>query len=256
MQYVGNGQLLDELMADDIAEMLDVRGVFDKGYYINPDTGKLERMAAISHDPPWIYTNPDPERYCMTYMMMFNSLKIIPKRCLDCWKVVVAPRSFHELMQLYELEVELSAEEPDAYCKCGIEIRDYVPRHYGGYFYTNSQEAGMARYHQVRGLVDEKISKETSVILKRFCTEFELKFGRSDRVVRPAEADRLETTFWQNVTRSKEAALQPDWVKQHVMAKWMKFAWGRGDKTVTLYNGGVPLYTPSYTYHDKEKTNG
>ena len=252
MEYLNNPKLLDDLMRTDLVELLESKGIFNNGYFINGDNGKLSRIAAVAHDAPWVYTNPDPERYCMSYMLLFNTMGFIPERCLDCWKVVVMPRSFHELMCLLQLQKDISAEDPKIYCKCGIEVRDYVPRHYGGYFYTNSKEQGLERYHQVRKLVDENVSTGCNVILKRYCTEFELKTGPSNKYVRTDEAKRLEALFWENSEQVKEALEQPEWVRRHVIVGWMKFAWSRGDRTVTLYNGGQPLYTPSVTYHEEK----
>jgi hypothetical protein len=58
----------------------------------------------------------------------------------------------------------------------------------------------------------------------------------------------MEDWFWQNVEKKKTGVCQPDFVRRHVIANWMMFAWGRGDETVKLYNNNKPLFEPYVTY--------
>jgi hypothetical protein len=180
---------------------------------------------------------------------MSDGFGFIPEMCLDCWKIVVSPRSFHELMQLYDLQKKMSEEDPECFCKCGVEPRKFVPRSYGGSFYARNEKDGQALCRQVRKKVSESLSPKVSVVLKRYCTEFELKYGRSDKYKRPERADEIEKYFWENVSAEKGAIKQPEFIIQNVIQDWMIFAWDRGDMTVMLYNNGEPLFPPSVTYH-------
>ena len=47
--------------------------------------------------------------------------------------------------------------------------------------------------------------------------------------------------------------MQPEFVKRNVIFGWMLHAWGLGDKTVELYNGGKPFFEPYVTYHEDTK---
>ena len=142
-----------------------------------------------------------------------------------------------------------TSKNPRFWCKCGVEQRDFVPRNYGGYFYCKGLEVGLARYQTVRNLVDEFISPDVDVILKRFCTEFELMLGPSDKYQPPDWADEREKQIWETTEFNDPAFIQPKYVRDHAIQYWMLFAWGRGDKTVMLYNNGQPLFPPSVTYH-------
>lgn len=238
----------------------DVIGVFknsllNEGWYIDMDSGKITCKGRASHDPdrPWVYTNPDPERKCGVYTAIADHFGFIPQPCLDCWKVVVKPRTVHELMELYKLQMKFTADcqGTDRFCKCGIEIRDYVPQNYGGYFYCNSQEQGLERWQEVRDLVN-KINPKIPVTLKRYCTEFEMRYGDSDKYKQPPGAEKLQAEIfdiidWEELNDNPP---QPQSLINHILTKWFKHAWSRGDMSVILFNDNQPLFTPSVTYHD------
>jgi len=152
-------------------------------------------------------------------------------------------------MLLLDLEEEVIKENPNFWCKCGIEKRDFVPRNYGGYFYCNGLEVGRQRYKTVRKLIDDHISPDIKVILKRFCTEFEMMFGPSDQYKQPEGAKEIEASIWAATELDTVSFIQPQWVRNHVIQTWMMFAYGRGDKTVELYNNGKPFFPPYVTYH-------
>jgi hypothetical protein len=222
------------------------------GRWIDTEDGKLHKAPAIDPTLPWIQVNVNPDLHCQMYLGMVNAYGFIPQKCLDCWKIVVAPRTFHELMQLLDLQESMVKENPNCWCKCGVEERDTVPRNFGGYFYTRSLEQGLVRKKTVREKVSEAISPEVPVILKRYCTEYELRFGPSDEYVRPKGADEIEKQFWENVQLTTESVPQPEFVRKNIIHQWMIFAHGRGDPTVKDYNMGQPLFPPYVTYHDKE----
>lgn len=258
MRFAGNKNLYRELSATNIIPGMARGNMFGSGRYVDVNTKKWRKMSGVDLETRWIYTNPNPDLHCMYYRSIFDGYGFVPKKCLDCYKVVVAPRTFDELMKLLYVQELLIADNPKCWCKCGIEQRDFVPRNYGGYFYTRSLEQGQIRYETVRKAVDENISPDIDVVLKRYCTEFEIALGPSNLYKRPDGADDVEKLFWQNVEVSQDAVRQPDFVIRHIVQEWMMWAWGRGDKTVMLYNNNEPFYPAYVTYHKtpKEKKNG
>lgn len=238
--------------------------LLQRGYMLRDD-GKIAPIARTKAlEAPWIYTRSRPELNCNFWtVILFETLGVFPPKCLDCWKVVVRPRNVKELVMLLELQENFT----ERYCKCGVEERSYVNADYGGYFYERSKEDGLDCLDEVRGLVAEHISPGIPVFLKRYCTEFELKFGPSDQVeetlsrgyfinpetgrvpVMPegdmcalvAAAEQIFDTSYTNT-------VQPPFVKQHVIRRWFEFAWARGDMTVKEFFGGEDLYTPSVRY--------
>lgn len=252
MDYANNPDLWRQINSANIVPRLENAGLLGGGRYVDVDDKKIHKIPAIEVDANWIYVNPNPELLCMEYHAIVRGFRFIPTKCLDCYKVVVMPRSFHELVLLYELELEMVRENPRCWCKLGTEERTYVPRDYGGYFYNRGLESGKTRYKTVRQAVSEKISPDVDVILKRYCTEFEMQFGPSDKYEQPKGAKEIEKYFWQNIDVMTGARTQPEFICHHTIQKWMDFAWGRGDKTVMLYNGGKPLVPPPVTYQGKE----
>jgi hypothetical protein len=128
-------------------------------------------------DGVWCHPKQDRTRKCFHYMqLLFDKCKMIAKRCFNCWKVVVRPRTVEELFKLLDLEIDY-VRIYDKPCKCGIETRDFVEGLYGGYFYNDSLQEGKECYEIVRKMVSERISPDIVVALKRGCTEYELEFG-------------------------------------------------------------------------------
>lgn len=247
----GNCNLYQEVNYTNLIPRMIDGGAIGTGRMVDPKTLKVEKTTAIETDSPWIYVNPNPQLYCMDYQAMFKGFGFIPTPCLECWKIVVQPRNFHELMCLYDLQRDMVQKDKRCWCKCGIERRDFVPRNYGGYFYTRSKVAGLRRLKEVRDLVGSEISEDIPVILKRYCTEFELRFGPSDKYIQPEGAKEIEEYYWKNVNRLKTALVQPEFVRTNVIAGWLLFANGRGDQTAYLYNNSKPLFTPSITYEEE-----
>ena len=113
------------------------------GFAWSSDTGKYDRLApnALTLATPWCHTRPEPRLKCsLDHSVLFNEYGIISTRCLNCWKVVVTPRTFSELLTLEKIQIQM-----DCPSKCGIEVRDYVPKFYGGYFYNVGPEAGLRK---------------------------------------------------------------------------------------------------------------
>lgn len=229
------------------------------GYYLRPEDGKIvPRFTAIAHNAPWAYVQTTPEARCDVYHKVFyKQLKHIHSYCRNCWKIVVRPRTLKELFELYEIEKEMGVP-----CKCGMEMRPTVGGLYGGYFYTRSKEQGIERYKEVREIVSERISPEVPVILKRYCTEFELGGegyegqGPSDKIPDVTREEReMEKYIEALLPDVNYTTPQPKHVLANVMKRWIHHAFEHGDLTYLEYTGGKKLTKDYVTYHE-EKENG
>ncbi|NIS52790.1 MAG: hypothetical protein GWN94_17040 [Phycisphaerae bacterium] len=161
---------------------------------------------------------------------------------------MVRPKNLKQLLMLYKVQQDLAKENPKCWCKCGWEEREWVDGHYGGYFYCNSEAIGQERKKTVREAVSDYIHPGVDVFLKRYCTEFELKWGDSAKYERTPEADIMETAIIEGSDVKKLGGRQPQWLKDHIMAKWIIKANGTPDTTAKFYNNGKPLYTPVRRY--------
>ncbi len=226
-----------------------------QGFILRPEDSKfVPKNVSVSWDAPWVYVQADPMARCDIYHRVFyNILGHIHSFCRGCWKVVVRPQSLEQLFDLYELQREMGVP-----CKCGLELRKTVGGMYGGYFYNRGYENGLKRYRQVRELVDEHLSPDVSVILKRYCTEFELGGehisgqGPSDQVgeVTPEEKE-MEEYVEAHFPRVSPNNPQPKHLMAHVMKKWIHHAFEHGDETYKLFTNGEKLNQEYVTYHQE-----
>jgi hypothetical protein len=217
------------------------------GYYLSYEGIYKRNNIAIATDTPWHHVKHLPTKKCgIDHNIKFNMFEFIPPRCLECWKVVVGPRTLKELFRLLDVEKGLNVA-----AKCGIELRWYTDRFYGGYFYTNSFDEGRDRYEQVRKAVDDHIGKDVPVILKRACTEYEMIKGASPAWVMTDAALDLDQRLECIIDMTTPTVTgQSDEAIAAVHTHWIEWAWKNQDRTVDEYIGGQPLYPPTVKYHE------
>lgn len=221
------------------------------GYIVRSEDHKIvPRVIGVAENVPWVYVQSVPTSRCDIYhKVFFNCMEHIHSHCRSCWKVVVRPQTLEQLFDLYELQKDMGVP-----CKCGMELRDSVNGLYGGYFYTLSKEEGLERYEQVRKLVDEHLGPEVQVLLKRYCTEFEIgpgSKGDSDKV--PMEVTQEEKEMEEYI----EAHLPPAGYNHpqskhlvaNVLRRWIEYAYKNGDETYMLFTDGERLFPNYITYH-------
>lgn len=222
------------------------------GYYLRPEDGVIApRVPGLAWDTPWIHVKHDYDAHCHLYhSVFFDIMKFIPTFCRNCWKVVVRPRTVVELFDLYELQKEL-----DRPGKCGAEPRVSVFGLYGGYFYNRSKAEGMECYKLVRKAVNEWLSPDVGVILKRYCSEFELELGPSNEMPMrlSPEEEEVERYIETNFERERYHTVQPEHVQAFVMRKWIHWAYQNNDPTYAEFTDGKPMFKSMVTYHDRKK---
>lgn len=192
----------------------------------------------------WVLLNAnlDISDECLYWSNVIERLYIprnemIPIHCQNCYKVVVRPESLDDAMKLFKA-MSLS----DLYGKVGAETRDSVPANWGAYFYNQGLEAGQECKKKVRALVDEALSPEHEVFLKRGCTENELPpTGMGDSLYwEPFEGqEEIEEYIKSSVVTYVYGDPFPgSYHLKKTMQMWVAFARSRGDKTWKKYNNG------------------
>jgi len=201
-----------------------------------------------------------PESKChLFHHIFFEELGHIHSFCRECYKVVVKPRNIVEQFNLYEIQKDMSTP-----CKLGMEVRKTTNNLWGAYFYNRGLEAGKEKYREVRELVNEYLSPETPVILKRYCTEFELGpkgLGPSNETpdITPEERQwelEVESLF---PRPSGHGGVQPIPIQAYIMRKWIHNAYEKNDTSYLKLAGGTPLVPPYVFYHkgiEEEMKNG
>jgi len=233
---------------DNIDTYESLQPMVDGGsWYWRADTGKLDRVAATQEPrTPWVYHHPDYQSDCHFWNdIIFKRFGLMPSFCMECYKVLIVPDTVDELFKLCDVQDQLVGMTS----KCGLEARDETGRNYGGYHYNRGLDRGKECYALLRDLVNKHVGTGVRIGLKRSCTEFERKFGRSDEW--PEITDE-QLAFEERVKGMiceppKVIPQTPDLVK-HIKNKWVHWAHSRGDMSYLMYTDGKPLYEPYVLY--------
>jgi hypothetical protein len=209
----------------------------------------LDQMMAP--EVPWHYVNPEMDCF-MWSDVLFESVSkqiektFVPSYCQQCFKVVVRPKTLKQLFALEALQIKLGR-----HCKCGIEVRGYVPALYGGYFYNRGLEEGLERLEEVREAVhaDPLLGPDVDVFLKRSCTEMERAMGRSDEWPEPTAGQlELEALIMRTIDHKDFIQRQPEAFVRHAHRRWIEWASRNGDETYLEFTGGRPIKAPAVKY--------
>ena len=217
---------------------------------IDPENMKLTMKTGMVWKTPWVYAGEKlkPEANCTLYQqVVLPFYNFIPARCQDCWKVVARPKTVTELFRLSDLQQE--SKRPS---KAGIELRNAVHGLYGAYWYNSTMEDGLECKEYVEQLV-KKVGDDIKVFLKRGCTEFEHKYGDSNKWVVSVESKKMEALLNENIViEDHENIIQPWYVVDYVKRRWVEWAYAHGDFTYTEFTGGQSLY-PDYVKYFSQK---
>jgi hypothetical protein len=246
------GTYYEDLVANDIVDMM--KPLLDaNGYKIRWGDGKLHAELMMAHETPWHHIKHDGTLDCHTWhAILFDVVyqrtgkKYVPIKCQECWKVVVRPKTLLGLFALEAIQKQLNRPS-----KCGIEVRETVHGLYGGYFYNHSRDEGLECYRVVRAAVDAEplLGPDTKVLLKRACTEFEMKVGPSDEWEITDEQRHIEALIDRWVVQDPMVQEQPDYLVNRIHRRWIEFAFAAGDETYAHFTDGKPVHPDYVTYH-------
>ena len=115
---------------------------------------------------------------------------------------------------------------------------------------------GQECHRVVEKAVHALISPDIEVILKRGCTEFEIKYGDSDKWDKVPEQDKYEQKFEELFVQDCQTPdVIPDYIVASIKRKWLHFAAQAKppDLTYKKFTGGKPLVQECnyVTYHIK-----
>jgi hypothetical protein len=228
----------EDLVRHDVIAM--AAPLFEKGWFVGLN-GKITCIPRIEHNLPWIFIKKHEQHNCgMWHKIYFETFKIIHSGCLSCHKVVVEPKNVKQLFKLHDLMIRLNYPS-----KCGVDLRPYTNSQYAGYFYCWSQEEVEAREKKVKPLVKKYVGQTTKVWSKRYCTEFENKWGTEG--YQPPDHKKWEKIVDESFEIPPEALGthdQPEIVKKHVKRMWLDIAaFHYKDETARQFHHGQPLST-------------
>lgn len=224
------------------------------------DTKKFKLHREIGINRTWTFATVCQDRKCAKWLSIYHKFyKILSPPCKQCWKVVYAPQTLTELLDMQKFQAKLGFPG-----KCGIEARDYTSG-LGGYrafwycpFYARLKGARIhferikkaLTEHFGKFLIDNRI-EEGRLFLKRGCTELERDFGPSDqwdKVDHSAKYNLLESV-WEDPEEMTE-----EWTPLVYtnIKRWIEFAVAHNDLEALRYVKGKTLGVPSIKYHESE----
>jgi len=242
---------LREWMEQDVYRKLSVLNA--SGWVWDSGTSMLKRGnggSMYNPNTPWSYHTDRYSKKCaFDHHVVFDSFGIISPGCLKCWKVVATPETFADLMEMEEIQKQ--APWP---CKCGIELRDYAPKHYGAYFYNDSLEEGRDKYEAVKDVILKNMTNgkriAETLILKRGCTEYEFIKGPSPYWCMTPKEEELYALLDEYVDFPKTQGKQTEMGKIFVYQNWALWAHANGDMTYKDWNDGHSLFPGYVKYHE------
>jgi len=237
--------------------------VLGNGWLYDSDIKKIKQVYnGFEWKVPWVYIKRVPDINCNRHSgILFGCFEIVPRYCMNCYKVVIRPRTIVELFKLHDTMRDFFPEWIKG--KCGVEERGYVNARYGGYCYTQGLEEGQKTYEEVRKQVSEHISPDVPVMLKRACTEYKEMYGESDKwdEIKETKTTGYPREMWDMVEDWVDETFifqdgnppQPDSIKWGVMEHWMDFAYASGDASYRIFTKGKNKYVNDSTYERVEK---
>jgi len=223
--------------------------------------GKFRLHEELAINRLWIFGAFCPHRDCTKWATIYHDYyKILSPPCKDCWKVVMAPQTILELIEIQKLQDKLSWPS-----KAGPEQRDYTSG-LGGYRafwycpFGTGLEGGRKHFKRVQKALEdwfgiEKIAeylKAGLLYLKRGCTELERDFGPSDQwdeIDHTAKFNLLETV-WEPSAKRLDLTREFSPLVYTNFKRWIEFAIAHGDPSVCQLIGGGPLGVPAVKYHN------
>lgn len=247
----------DQLKSVDIID--PILEVFMQGRIdANIETRKLSLHRQMALNRNWVFAAICQERKCAKWLSIYALFyKILPPPCLQCWKVVYAPETVAELIEIRTVQAELALP-----AKCGLEARDYTGG-LGGYrafwycpFYLGL-DGGRAHFERIKNalfkhfgepLILERLD-QGKFFLKRGCTELERDFGPSDQwdLIDHSSKFNLLESVWDDPVEMKTE--WPPMIYTN-MKRWIEWAIAHGDQSACQYVNNRTLGVPSIKYHD------
>jgi hypothetical protein len=243
------GGYAKDLVERDVISRL--KNVESLGYKWDAQSVQLRQpinFHGLAEMSPWVHTDVQNDKRCgLDHHIIFNQFGIIPQKCMQCWKICCSIPDFDKLMKMKDMQknnVEFCSS------KCGIELRDYTPKHYGAYFYAGSFDEGRDFYKVLREMVNDEVGEDVGMILKRACTEFEMYKGPSPFWVLTPEEEDIISMIEHYVEMDSTNLKQPHILKENIMLKWFLWANSNDDFSYVPYNGGYTLFPDYIEYHE------
>ena len=201
-----------------------------------------------------VYRRNSIDLNCKRHKAIFNKFNIIPKFCFGCYKVQVEPRSILELIKLLVVFDQIKLDKNNTR-KCIIEMRQEVSGFYKGLIYCTGLEEAYQVANYLEKVVEEKISSELSVMIKRGCSEYPVSFPDYKEINKSGPQLMSYNEDWKSIEKNHDS-LNPmksnkiiptlSGVNLHdilIIQNWIDYAKGIGDTSLNLL-GQTKVFSP------------
>ena len=112
---------------------------------------------------------------CKRHFEVFNSYRVIPQNCFDCYKVQIQPTNVLDLIKVYFLFDKLN-NTINLTRKCMIELRKNVSGSYKAFIYCVGMKEANETLNILNPILNKTIDENIPRTIKRGCSEFGLAF--------------------------------------------------------------------------------
>ena len=208
----------------------------------------------LQTDLSQVYRRNSIDLNCKRHKVIFNKFNIIPKFCFGCYKVQVEPRSVIELIKLLIVFDQIKLDKNNTR-KCMIEMRQEVSGFYKGLIYCTGLEEAYQIANYLEKVVEEKISSELSVMIKRGCSEYTISFPDYKEINKFGPQRMSYDEDWKSIEKNHDS-LNPiksnkiiptfSGINLHdilIVQNWIDYAKGIGDTSLNLL-GQTKVFSP------------
>ena len=201
-----------------------------------------------------VYRRNSIDLNCKRHKAIFNKFNIIPKFCFGCYKVQVEPRSILELIKLLIVFDQIKLDKNNTR-KCMIEMRKEVSGFYKGLIYCTGLEEANQIANYLGKILEEKISSELCVVIKRGCSEYPVSFPNYKEINKSGPQLMNYNENWKSIEKNHDS-LNPmksnkiiptlSGINFHdilIIQNWIDYAKGIGDTSLNLL-GQTKVFSP------------
>ena len=205
-----------------------------------------------------IYKRNSVDLNCKRHKRIFEETKIIPEFCFGCFKVQVEVQTLVDLIKVMSNLYKFNFCE-DLAMKTHIELRPNIPGNYKGLIYCNSLRQAEEVQHLFSIELKNDFGRKIPTNIKRGCSEYPLLFPNYGKIAKrsedmmsyPNDWKELEIEFDQNEFKkpisSQQASLAEYCLSDfYVIQKWIDYAKGLGDHTVSVFNDRPIMFPKIY----------
>ena len=194
-----------------------------------------------------VFRNNSVDLNCDRHKAIFNKFNIIPKFCFGCYKIQIEPKSIIDLIKLLVIFDKIKLDNNNIR-KCIVEMRPNISGFYKGLIYCSGLEEANQVSNFLKRVVNENISSELFVTIKRGCSEYPISYPDYKKINNFGEQPMNYNEDWKSIEEKYDAlnSIKSNMIiptlsglNLHdilIIQNWIDYAKAIGDSSVNLLN--------------------